>query len=231
MTKGKAVAVAVLLAGLAYGAVTALTERVCPDTGVPPGRERRAALAIRDNVTPFQKWGSRQFTAPYLERYYDAAWYFTESDADDCKGPFLATLGAALERYPDVDLYLLAHHNYFLTWVAELPPGRRGHLRLVYNTGCRDAGQGPWWVQLGGRAYVGHPGDSMSPVFYFYFLRRWTRGATLGDAVGEANRLMRRALDRMGAVSLGALDADQVTRDSEAFCYGDDRLRFPGGRD
>ena len=71
MTKGKAVAVAVLLAGLAYGAVTALTERVCPDTGVPPGRERRAALAIRDNVTPFQKWGSRQFTAPYLERYYD----------------------------------------------------------------------------------------------------------------------------------------------------------------
>jgi hypothetical protein len=231
MTTGKAAAVAVVLPCLAYAAVTALTERICTDTAVPSGKERRAARAIRDNVTPFQKWGSRQFTSPYLERYYGAAWYFTQSETDDCKGPFLAALAAALERYADVDLYLLAHHNHLQYWVAELPPGPRTHLRLAYNTGCRDAGQGPAWLKLGARAYVGHPGASASPVFYVYFLRRWTRGAILRDAVDESNSLMQRTLDRAAAVSFGALDADRVGRDSEAFCYGDERLRFAGGRD
>ena len=42
-----------------------------------------------------------------------------------------------------VDLFLLAHSNKFIVWVAELPPARRAHLRLVYNTGCGDLPQGP----------------------------------------------------------------------------------------
>jgi hypothetical protein len=166
-----------------------------------------------------------------MKKYYGAAWYFTQTDADDCKETFLARLNEALERYPVVDLFLLAHGNEFIRWVAEVPPPRRSRIRLVYNTGCRDLGQGPAWLNLGVKAYVGHPGDSASPVFYFYFLRRWTRGATLGGAVEESNGLMRSALARAEFSSLAALDAGRIFQDSEAFCYGDGELRFEGNGD
>jgi hypothetical protein len=231
MKRMRAAVIATLLPGLAYAVVVVLTERAFWDTSTPPGRERRAALAIRDNVAPFQKWGSKQFTAPYLDKYYGAAWYFTQTDAGDCKPAFLARLGQALGRYPAVDLFLLAHGNQFILWVAELPPQLRRGLRLVYNTGCRDLEQGPAWLDLGAKAYVGHPGDSASPVFYFYFLRRWTRGASLREAVDESNGLMRSALVRAEFSSLGARDAGRVSQESEAFCYGDGGLRLQGSGD
>ncbi len=228
MKKSTAGAIAVLLPCLAYVAVVVLTERVFWQTAVPLGKERRAALAIRDNVTPFQKWGSKHFTQPYLDRYYDAAWYFTQSDTDDCKQAFLSRLDAALQRYAEVDLYQLAHGNYFVRWVAELPPDRRGRIRLVYNTGCRDLQQGPLWLSLGAKAYVGHPGVSASPVFYVYFLRRWTRGAALQDALDESNGLMRSTLARAAFLSFGKLDAARTYQESEAFCYGKKEIRFTG---
>lgn len=90
--------------------------------------ERRAALAIRDNVTPFQKWGSRQFTWSCLNAGYDAVWYFTQTAADSSREAFLAQLEQALECYPAVDLYLLAHHNNYADWVAQVPAGARSHL-------------------------------------------------------------------------------------------------------
>jgi hypothetical protein len=67
MKKSTAAAIAVLLTCPAYVVVVSLTERIFCQTAVQPGRERRAAIAIRDNVTPFQKWGSMQFTQPYQE--------------------------------------------------------------------------------------------------------------------------------------------------------------------
>jgi hypothetical protein len=228
MTRSLAAVVAVLLACLAYVVVVALTERVSYAPTTPTGKTRRAALAIRDNVTPFQKWGSKQFTWPYLDNYYQAAWYFTQSDSDNCKQAFQSCLETALGRYAEVDLYLLAHGNFFVQWVAELPAERRGHLRLVYNTGCHDLPQGPWWLSLGAKAYVGHPGVSASPIFYFYFLRRWTRGATLQDAVEESNGRLRSALARVQLMSLGQVDAARTSQESEAFCYGEKGLRFTG---
>jgi ActR/RegA family two-component response regulator len=231
MADPRAALIAVLLPGIAYVSVVALTERVFWDTSIPPGREQRAALAIRDNVIPFQKWGSKQFTIPYLKKHYGAAWYFTQTAADDCKEAFLARLNEACERYAVVDLFILAHGNQLIRWVAELPAPRRSRIRLVYNTGCRDLGQGPAWLSLGVKAYVGHPGDSASPVFYFYFLRRWTRGMTLDAAVEESNGLMRSALAKAEFFSLAALDAGEIFQDSEAFCYGDGGLRFEGNRD
>ena len=228
MKKSLAAIIAVLLPCLAYVVVVALTERVFCDTTIPAGKERRAALAIRDNVTPFQKWGSKQFTWPYLDRYYDAAWYFTQSDSDNCKEAFQSCLSTALERYAEVDLFLLAHGNYFVQWVAELPAERRDRIRLVYNTGCRDLRQGPLWLSLGEKAYVGHPGVSASPVFYFYFLRRSARGAALQDAMDESNALMRSTLARMQFFSFGKVDAVRTSQESEAFCYGEKGLRFTG---
>src|SRR5262249_59053518 len=100
--KATAAVIAALLPCAACGVVLALTERVSGDTGVPPGQERRAAVAIRDDVTPFQKWGSRQYSWPYLERYYGAAWYFTQSGTDSRKQAFLSGLEAALERHAEV---------------------------------------------------------------------------------------------------------------------------------
>lgn len=228
MTKSMAAVTAVLSPCLAYVVVVALTERVFCDTTIPAGKERRAALAIRDNVTPFQKWGSKHFTTPYLDRYYDTAWYFTQSDSVNCKQAFQSCLESALERYPEVDLFLLAHGNYLVQWVAELPAERRGRIRLVYNTGCRDLQQGPLWLSLGAKAYVGHPGVSASPVFYFYFLRRWARGATLQDAMDQSNDLMRSTLTRVQYVSFGNVDAATTQQESEAFCHGDKGLRFTG---
>ena len=231
MKKSKAMGIAMLLPCLAYAVIVALTERVFWDTGAPLGKERRAAIAIRDNVSPFQKWGSKQFTLPYLDKYYDAAWYFTQAFRGDCKDTFLSTLDTALQRYPEVDIFLLAHSNQYIAWVAEVPSERRRHIRLVYNTGCRDLRQGDSWLDLGAKAYVGHPGVSASPVFYFFFLRRWTRGSTLHDAMDESNRLMRLDLARTEVLSFGNVNAATVSQESEAFCYGDGQLRFQGSQE
>lgn len=231
MKRSIAAIIAVLLPCLAYIVVVALTERAFWDTTIPAGKERRAALAIRDNVTPFQKWGSKNFTWPYLHRYYDADWYFTQSDTDDCKEAFMSALDVALERYEEVDLFLLAHGNRFVYWMAELPLERRSRIRLVYNTGCRDLQQGPLWLSLGAKAYVGHSGVSASPFFYFFFLRRWTRGTTLEHAVDESNHLMRSSLARVEFFSFGKTEGTRTFQESQAYCYGEKGLRFSRRRE
>jgi hypothetical protein len=228
MDKRTAAIIAALLPCVAYVAVVGLTERPFCGTRVPPGRERRAALAIRDNVTPFQKWGSKQFTLPCLNAGYDAAWYFTQNRRGGSKEEFLKQLEAALEKYPEVDLYLLAHSNHYLDWVTELPTAARSHLRFVYNTGCWDIKQGTRWLDLGARAYIGHPGESASPLFYFHFLRRWMRGQTLDEAMKEGNQLMRLELDRAEALFAGRLNAAKIFKESEGMGFGRLQLRLDG---
>lgn len=209
---------------LSYVIVVFLTDGVFLSTSPPPGRDRRAAVAIRDNVTPFQKWGSKAFTWPYLSRYYNECWYFTQTDSNNQHESFVTALDDALLRYDDVDVYLLAHDNRFIQWVAQLPLENRTHLRLVYNTGCEDLAQGPEWLKLGARAYVGHPGVSASPVFYVYFLRRWTRGYSLGDAVDASNHSMHAALCRMNILELGRGDPSELYKQSAARIFGDEKL-------
>jgi len=131
-----------------------------------------------------------------------------------------------LKRYPQVDLFILAHDNRLVTWIEGLPAEQRERLRLVYNTGCYDLKQGPLWLSLGAKAYVGHPGYSVSPVFYFYFLRRWTRGIKLADAIEESNALMRLIITRAQLFSFGKLKMDKKIQESEAFCYGDRELHL-----
>ena len=230
MSRSPAVVVALLLACAAYAAVAALTERIPLPVRAPSGRERRAAVAIRDRVPPLQQWGSRQFTWPYLVRHYEAAWYFTQPSSNACKAEFLGALDSALSRYPEVDLFLLAHHNDYLSWVAELPAARRHRLRLVYNSGCRDLRQGPAWIALGAAAYVGHRGVSASPVFYVYFLRRWARGLPLAEAVERSDRLMRMAFVRAEKLSGGRLDAAVTYRRSEAVLHGTGEVTIDGPR-
>jgi hypothetical protein len=198
-------------------------------TSVPPGKNRRAAVAIRDDVTPFQKWGSREFTLPYLECYYDRAWYITLSGDQSQVRDFVSSVRTALAEYTAVDLYLLAHSNSLIRWVETIPESDRRRLRLVYNTGCTDLQQGPEWLELGAKAYVGHAGESLSPVFYVYFLRRWTRGDRLDEAVGEGNRRAFRVFDALAPASLGNLDPARLKADSEAVIFGDSTLGIGGG--
>ncbi|MCB9639431.1 MAG: hypothetical protein H6727_11115 [Myxococcales bacterium] len=185
-----------------------------------PSRKLRAALAIRDHVIPFQKWGTRQFTWPYLKKYYDQAWYFTHTRNNKDKAAFIARLEEALDRYEAVDLFFLAHGNHYYQWLSHIPRQKRKRLRLVYNTGCKDLWQGRYWLALGAKAYIGHPGVSASPLFYVYFLRRWTLGQRLNELLGPSNAAMRRVLHLASPVLPAPLTPEKVYLDSKAFCYG-----------
>ncbi len=158
------------------------------------GKELRTALAIRDPESPFAQWGSFLSTKGYLDKCYSDAKYFSQSKKDDCRDEFISCLDAALTKYPAVDIYILAHTNRYVKWVNEIPQEHRKRLRFVYNTGCRNLKQGPDWLQAGAKAYIGHPGNSTSEVFYFYFLRRWARNQTLSDAMNMGNARMESAM-------------------------------------
>ncbi len=227
MSKRYAAAIAVILAGCAYALVVVVVgDGIFWDTSVPPGREHRAALAIRDNVTPFQKWGTKLFTWGYLKRYYGAAWYFTQAKKGDLEDEFVACLDEALDRYPAVDLYLLAHTNEYVDWVAQLPVERRQRIRFVYNTGCHNLPQGPRWLELGADAYIGHPGVSSSSVFYCFLLRRWTRGGTLDDAITAGNAVADKTFRQYELLTMGRAKADWFIQESTASSFGDTRLRI-----
>lgn len=205
-----------------------LADGVFWDTGVAPGREFRAALAIRDNVTTFQKWGTEVFTRGYLSRYYDDYWYFTQPSGGALEQEFIFSLDQALARYPQVDLFLLAHTNKYVAWVRKLPAERRARLRLVYNTGCHNLPQAQAWLDLGAKTYVGHPGVSISSVFYYFFMRRWTRGSTVQEAVDAGNALMERTFLRGEVISFGRWNAAAFMRESLASRFGEAGLCIEG---
>lgn len=234
MPRNRAILVTLVVMVVPFVFVCAWLGNGWPAVGkVPPGRELRAAVAIRDNVTPFQKWGTQVFTWRYLERYYGAAWYFTQAGPgrEDQREAFLACLDRALARYPAVDLYLLAHTNKYVAWVEDLPEEHRRHLRLVYNTGCHNLPQGQRWIGLGAKAYVGHPGESTSSVFYYYFLWRWMRGATIREAADESNALMVNRFRETEALTLGWWTAESLARESWASCRGNGGIRLEDCRE
>lgn len=186
-----------------------------------------AALAVRDHVVPFQKWGTKLFTLPALTRHYDEVRYFTQRWRGDRTDELLVALSELLARHDSVDLFVLAHSNTLVSDVEALEPERRKRLRLVYDTGCADAVQADHWLELGADVHVGHPGSmSISPVFYFYFLRRWLAGFSVHEAASEANRktMIRLALaNPMAAPYAGSADLAQSTL---ALVSGDDSLRL-----
>ncbi len=147
-----------------------------------------AALAIKDSVIPFMKFGSKLFTIPYLEKHYDEYHYFSQNSKNDQKEEIINCLERLLNRYEHVDIFILAHTNNYRYYVADIDSSLRSKIRLVYNTGCKNASQSEFWLDLGVESYIGHVNsESWSPFFYFYFFRRWINGTTLKDAVNEAN--------------------------------------------
>jgi hypothetical protein len=216
--------ITILLIAGAYWLVTRCTDGILmarPSLNKNP----KAAIAIRDPAPAYQQWGTAHFTQPYLEKYYNEWRYFNQEEGDHQKEDFLLALKNLLQRYKQVDLYLLAHSNNYYTWVKQIPPSLRKNLRLVYNSGCRDDEQAKTWLQMGAKTYIGHPGYSASPLFYFFFLRRWTRNADIASAVKASNNGMQKLL-RIGKLFSQSLDPNQVYQQSEGMIHGNQKLKF-----
>ncbi len=192
----------------------------------PDFRGERAVLAIRDSVPSFQQFGTEIFTAPYLEAYYDKAYYFTQKTKKDQKELIVASLERLTEEYESVDIFLLAHTNRYLYWFEALPPERFKKIRLVYNTGCRNAKQGDRWLELGADAYIGHRGKtSLSPFFFVYFLRRWVSGYSLEQAVEESNRFAKTEINLLKDQLPDPGEMDYVEQ-THAHLFGNSRLQI-----
>src|SRR5512145_786992 len=190
------------------------------------GKERRAAIAIRDAVPPFQQWGTKSFTLPYLERYYARAYYITEREHGKAQDAFIDNLQRALAQHEAVDIFILAHSNSYVRGVKAIAPESRRRIRLVYNTGCYDVEQTQEWLQLGARTYIGHPGFSQSPIFYFFFLRRWTLGGSADLLIKESNALMRSVIDKERLLPMTLVDTEATYESSAARCAGECTLRI-----
>jgi hypothetical protein len=162
------------------------------------------------------------FTARRLERSYDRAWYLTQRRPSDQHQEFIAALDEATRDCEAVDVYLLAHTNSFIDWARELPPAQTRKLRLVYNTGCWNVAQGDGWLSLGADAYVGHPGASASPVFYYYFLRRWTADMPLRTSVEASWLRARKVLEYTSPLYAHLQSLPQLLAETEPQFVGDE---------
>lgn len=184
------------------------------------GKEQRAAIAIRGVDPPFVLWISKAFTLPYLERYYAQTTYVTDLPDTDPQAVFVAELQTALTRYETVDIFILAHHNQYEEWLDDIDPGLRQKIRLVYNTGCQNTASAPEWIEAGATTAVAHPGISYSPIFFFFFLRRWTLGESIDQAVADSNARMQWVVDWQARLPVSDIDPDAVYRETEAQCFG-----------
>jgi hypothetical protein len=162
--------------------------------GTATGRRAKAAIAIRDHVPGYQKVFTMQYTVPRLREAYDGYWYLTATEGDSKREEFLQALHEATSEYRVVDVFLLAHSNRYIDWVATLPEAQRRRIRLVYDTGCGDVSQAQDWLSLGVRSFVGHGDDNVAPVFYVSFLPAWLAGRSLEESVEIANGLLRQRL-------------------------------------
>jgi hypothetical protein len=182
------------------------------------GQRKLAAMAFRDRVPDYQRVGSKNFTLNYLNgQVYDQVEYLEEDTLGfDSESRFVATLSDLLEHHEAVDLFLLVNGaERFPSWVAEVPTNLLGKLRLVYSTGGDGKSQIDGWQRLGVGAYVYHPGtsdqDNLAPFFYVDFLRNWTSGERLDQAVTRANESFHKRLH--GLSTLAILRAQDMPTD------------------
>lgn len=162
--------------------------------GTARGQKTKAAIAIRDHVPGYQKYFTSQYTVPRLREAYDGYWYLTATEDDSKRDEFVAALTEATTEYRVVDVFLLAHSNRYIDWVATLPAEQRRRIRLVYDTGCGDVSQAANWLSLGVGSFVGHGDDNVAPVFYISFLPAWLAGRSLEESVEIGNQILRQRL-------------------------------------
>jgi hypothetical protein len=173
--------------------------------------KKYGVIAIRDHVHSFQKSGTRLFSLPYLNKKYEEVVYFTQGYRDEHRARFVYNLDRLLHTHDSVDVFLLAHSNQYYTWIEEIDGELRKKIRLVYNTGCSGSLQAPAWERMGVRNYVSHQSPlSISPVFYFYFLRRYGNGYPLEKAIEESNAAMHRVLHHFKTLTFGFASLNEI---------------------
>lgn len=190
-------------------------------------KQQRAAFAVRDNVVAFQKWGTKLYTLPYLEKYYQDVFYVTQFSQENNEEQFIDNLTRALTNYEQVDIFILAHGNRMVNWVAKIPAPLRARIRMVYNTGCTNSCQYDQWLSLGAKTYVGHPGAfGQGALFYFFFLRRWTNDTPANLAITDCNQLIHSVINKEIYIPGVDIDPDTIYQMSEAQCYGNCQLKL-----
>ena len=202
-------------------------------TKPPPPAVRHAAVAFRDDVPGYQKLASEKYALHYLEGVYESVEYVEANAADDGEARLLVAIAAAAGKCDTVDLFFMSHGHRYDTWISTLAAPVRAKLRLVYNTGAGDSRQGSSWLTLGARAYVGHPGGNVAPLFLTYFLPRWVKGVDLRTAVNEANRetkddltgsWVKRVAELVDTAGGPHLDPPKLWAGTEAQLWGDSTL-------
>jgi hypothetical protein len=177
----------------------------------------RACIAVRDHVSPFEKWGSLMFSFSNLNACYGKVVYLTQNSRGDKRKVFHDSLEKLLRDFKQVDVYILAHGNNYFSWVPEQDSSGRKGLHVIYNTGCGNYYQQKEWRSTGARIYVSHRGNqSLSPVFYFYYLRRLECFSDIKKTVGESNGLMVTHLKRLEWITFGALSLTTDAEESKA---------------
>ncbi len=148
-----------------------------------------AAIAVRDNVSALEKRGSALFTIPYLQKFYSEYDYYEAKNDWITAGEFCPRAEKLLKENDSLDVFILSHGNLFYQWFRHLDTNLRKKIRLVYNTGCNNDSQSVVYKDYSAKYYVGHKGEnSISPVFYFYFLRRLFSENSIGAATRSANQ-------------------------------------------
>jgi hypothetical protein len=155
-----------------------------------------SAIAIRDNVSSFEKRGSALFTIPYLKKFYND-FYYLEANKDWIPArEFVPYAEKLLQHSDSLDVYILSHGNLFYQWFYSMDSVSRKKIRLVYNTGCANDSQCVVYRDFGIKNYVGHSGEnSLSPVFYIYFLRRMFTTTDLKNVVSRSNERTEKVLN------------------------------------
>ena len=202
-------------------------------TRPPSPAVRHAAIAFRDDVPGYQKLASEKYALHYLEKTYESVEYVEANATDDGEARLLAAITTAAGKHDTVDLFFLSHGNHYDSWANTLAAPVRAKLRLVYNTGAGNARQGTAWLTLGAKAYVGHPGGNVAPLFLTYFLPRWVKGVDLRTAVDESNKqtegdltgaFARRVAGVVDSVGGPHLDPPKLWAGTEAQLHGDATL-------
>lgn len=204
----------------------------CPQP-TPPLAATHGAVFFRDHVPGYQMVASREYTLSAFGSAWEHVEYLEATPTDDGEARLLDALRARAKTDATIDVFFLSHGNAYDRWLGALEAPVRQKLRLVYSTGAGGSAQGAAMLGLGARAYVGHRGNNVAPLFYRAFLKRWTKGGTLRKAVDDANTetkadvtgsMVTTVAKGLDAIHGPHLDPPRLWAGTEAQAFGDDSL-------
>lgn len=122
-----------------------------------------------------------------IEGHYDQVYIVVAHNRQAKDNEIVKALKQAASKYGMVDMYVNMHTNMDNGTLAQVPlsafdqaltQSERTHLRLLYNMGCYDGNEVSAIVarQLGFKTFLGHTGNSASPLFAYQAIAEWVEG-------------------------------------------------------